>query len=105
MNWKATFQLLKGSPCGNRNLSVSSKTGMARTRVQICATLESARIRPPLSARIALVRIFILAFFALVLCSCADSYEILGLHLKRAADDDRDNAGHGYMPGAGDPGN
>jgi hypothetical protein len=37
-----------------------------------------------------------------VLCSCADSYEILGLHLKRAADDDYDNAGH--VPGSGDPG-
>jgi hypothetical protein len=51
----------------------------------------------------ALVRIFTLAILALVLCSCADSYEILGLHLKRAADDDYDNAGH--VPGAGDPGN
>jgi hypothetical protein len=56
-------------------------------------------------AFLALVRIFTLATLVLVLCSCADSYEILGLHLKRAADDDRDNAGHGYFPGAGDPGN
>jgi hypothetical protein len=38
----------------------------------------------------------------LVLCSCAD---FTGFHLKRAADDDRDNAGHGYIPGEGDPGN
>jgi hypothetical protein len=29
------------------------------------------------------VRIFILAILAFALCSCADSYEILGLHLKR----------------------
>ena len=70
-------------------------------RVELC---ESTRIRPPRSARIALVRIFTLAILALMLCSCADSYEVLGLHLQRAADDDRDNAGHGYIPGAGDPG-
>jgi hypothetical protein len=47
-----------------------------------------------------LVRIFSLAILALVLCSCAD---FKGFHLKRAADDDRDNAGHGYVSGAGDP--
>ena len=47
------------------------------------------------------VRIFTLAILALVLCSCADSYEILGLHLKPAADDDYDNFGH--VPGSGDP--
>jgi hypothetical protein len=57
----------------------------------------------PRSARIALVRIFILAILALVLCSCAESYDVLGLHLKRAADDDRDGFGHGYVSGAGDP--
>ena len=50
----------------------------------------------------ALVRIFTLAILALVLCSCAD---FKGFHLKPAADDDRDNAGHGYVPGEGDPGN
>ena len=55
-------------------------------------------------ARIALVRLIALAMLALVLCSCADSYEIFGLHLKRAADGDRDNVGHGYIPGSGDPG-
>jgi hypothetical protein len=52
----------------------------------------------------ALVRILTLAILALVLCSCADSYDVLGLHLKRAADGDRDNAGHGYVSGSGDPG-
>ena len=46
-------------------------------------------------------KIFILAILAFALCSCADSYEILGLHLKHAADDDYDNAGH--VPGSGDP--
>jgi hypothetical protein len=48
-----------------------------------------------------MVRIFILAILAFALCSCADSYEILGLHLKPAADGDYDNAGH--VPGSGDP--
>jgi hypothetical protein len=48
-----------------------------------------------------MVRIFILAILAFALCSCADSYEILGLQLKRAANDDYDNAGH--VPGRGDP--
>jgi hypothetical protein len=33
-----------------------------------------------------MVRIFILAILAFALCSCADSYEISGLHLKPAAD-------------------
>ena len=47
------------------------------------------------------MRIFTLAVLTLVLCSCAD---FKGLHLKRAADDDRDNAGHGSIPGEGDPG-
>jgi hypothetical protein len=51
----------------------------------------------------ALVRIFTLAILALLLCSCADSYEIFGLHLKPAADGDRDGFGHGYVSGAGDP--
>jgi hypothetical protein len=50
----------------------------------------------------ALLRIFTLAVLTLVLCSCAD---FTGFHLKRAADDDRDNAGHGYISGEGDPGN
>jgi hypothetical protein len=36
---------------------------------------------------------------ALVLCSCAE-----GFHLKHAADGDRDNLGHGYVSGSGDPG-
>jgi hypothetical protein len=62
------------------------------------------RIQAPCSARIALVRLLALAILALVLCSCADSYEILGLHLKRAADGDKDNAGHGSISGEGDPG-
>jgi hypothetical protein len=48
-----------------------------------------------------MVRISILAILAFALCSCADSYEILGLHLKPAANDDYDNAGH--VPGRGDP--
>jgi hypothetical protein len=48
-----------------------------------------------------MVRILILAILAFALCSCADSYRILGLHLKPAADDDYDNAGH--VPGEGDP--
>ena len=48
-----------------------------------------------------MVRIFILAILAFALCSCADSYEILGLHLKPAAGDDYDNFGH--VPGEGDP--
>jgi hypothetical protein len=48
-----------------------------------------------------MVRIFILAILTFALCSCADSYDILGLHLKLAADDDYDNAGH--VPGSGDP--
>ncbi len=51
--------------------------------------------------RIRKVRIFILAILAFALCSCADSYEILGLHLKPAAEGDYDNAGH--VPGSGDP--
>ena len=54
----------------------------------------------PRRGRIALVRIFALAILALVLCSCAD---FKGFHLKPAADDDRDNAGHSYVPGSGDP--
>ena len=58
----------------------------------------------PVRPVLPLVRIITLAILALMLCSCADSYEVLGLHLQRAADDDRDNAGHGYIPGAGDPG-
>jgi len=61
-------------------------------------SVQSTRIRPPRSARIALVRIFSLSILALVLCSCAD---FKGFHLKRAADDDRDNAGHGYVSGSG----
>jgi hypothetical protein len=65
---------------------------------------EAERIRPRYSARIALVRLLALAILALVLCSCADSYDILGVHLQRASDDDRDNAGHGYVSGSGDPG-
>jgi hypothetical protein len=65
---------------------------------------DSRCIRPPRAPRIALVRLIALAILALVLCSCADSYEVLGLHLKRAADGDRDNAGHGYISGEGDPG-
>ena len=48
-----------------------------------------------------MVRIFILAILAFALCSCADSYEILGLHIKSAADGDYDNTGH--VPGSGDP--
>ena len=48
-----------------------------------------------------MVKIFILAILAFALCSCADSYEILGLHVKPAADDDYDNFGH--VPGSGDP--
>jgi hypothetical protein len=50
-----------------------------------------------------MVKIFILAILAFALCSCAEdgSYEILGLHLKPAADDDYDGFGHG--PGSGDP--
>ena len=51
----------------------------------------------------ACLRIFTLAILALVLCSCAESYDVLGLHLKPAADDDRDGFGHGYVSGAGDP--
>ena len=47
-----------------------------------------------------MVRIFILAILAFALCSCAD---FKGFHLKPAADDDRDNFGHGYVPGSGDP--
>jgi hypothetical protein len=62
--------------------------------------VQSTRIRPPRSARITLVRIFTLAILALVLCSCAD---FKGFHLKRAADGDRDNAGHGDVSGSGDP--
>ncbi|HZC59579.1 MAG TPA: hypothetical protein VE154_06260 [Chthoniobacterales bacterium] len=50
-----------------------------------------------------MVRIITLAILALALCSCADSYEILGLHLKRG--DQYDNMGHGYVSGSGDPGN
>jgi hypothetical protein len=50
-----------------------------------------------------MVKIFILAILAFALCSCADSYEILGLHLKRG--DQYDNVGHGYVSGSGDPGN
>ena len=50
------------------------------------------------------VRILILAILAFALCSCADSYEILGVHLKPAADGDRDGFGHGYVSGSGDPG-
>jgi hypothetical protein len=48
-----------------------------------------------------LLKIFILALLAFALCSCADSYDILGLHLKPAANGDYDNAGH--VPGSGDP--
>jgi hypothetical protein len=48
-----------------------------------------------------MVRIFILAILAFELCSCAGSDEFLGLHLKPAANDDYDNAGH--VPGSGDP--
>jgi hypothetical protein len=51
-----------------------------------------------------MMRIFILAILAFALCSCAtgaNSYEILGLHLKPAADGDYD--GFGYVPGEGDP--
>jgi hypothetical protein len=48
-----------------------------------------------------MVRIIILTLLAFALCSCADSYEILGLHLKPAANGDYDNAGH--VPGSGDP--
>jgi len=59
------------------------------------------RIRAPRSARIALVRNFILAILAFLLCSCAD---FKGFHLKPAADGDRDGFGHGYVPGSGDPG-
>ena len=55
----------------------------------------------PLDMYSQMVRIFILAILAFALCSCADSYEILGLHLKPAANDDYDNAGH--VPGSGDP--
>jgi hypothetical protein len=43
----------------------------------------------------------ILALLAFALCSCADSYDVLGLHLKPAANGDYDNAGH--VPGSGDP--
>jgi len=43
-----------------------------------------------------MVRIFILAILAFALCSCAE-----GVHLKGG--DDRDNAGHGLVPGSGDP--
>ncbi len=48
-----------------------------------------------------MVKIFILAILAFALCSCADSN---GFHLKPAADGDRDNLGHGYVSGSGDPG-
>ena len=48
-----------------------------------------------------MVRIFVLAILALALCSCADSYEVLGLHIKPAANDDYDYFGH--APGSGDP--
>jgi hypothetical protein len=49
-----------------------------------------------------MVKIFILAILAFALCSCADSYEVLGLHLKRG--DQYDDLGHGYVSGSGDPG-
>ena len=47
------------------------------------------------------MKIFILAILAFALCSCADSWGFLGLHLKPAAGGDYDNAGH--VPGSGDP--
>ncbi|MBV8416450.1 MAG: hypothetical protein JO251_14665 [Verrucomicrobia bacterium] len=47
------------------------------------------------------VRIFVLAILAFALCSCADSYQILGLQIKPAANDDYD--GFGHTPGSGDP--
>jgi hypothetical protein len=91
------------------SVGAPTRHGAGRSKRLRCDVLQSetlvnfTRIRPPRSGRIALVRIFTLVILALVLCSCADSYEILGLHLKRAADDDYDNAGH--VPGSGDPGN
>ena len=66
-----------------------------------CRLLEFDLILGSFGMYSQMVRIFILALLAFALCSCADSYEILGLHLKPAANGDYDNAGH--VPGSGDP--
>ena len=88
---------LAGGPFHER--CISELTVVNPFRLSVIAAREAQW--GPFGIYFQMVRIFILALLAFALCSCADSYDILGLHLKPAANGDYDNAGH--VPGSGDP--